>query len=249
MKKYSRTIRRLREKDNKIVKFKDDMDALVSSEEFITQFRGYVEDIARFRKVNGRKFLRSTEYASIGILDMNDVYQEAYLAFLEAYNNLNWGKISEVHENERGAVIWSFLKKSTALNLNKSLRQKKDGVRVPERIMFETDNANLELVTSLFGHLERVFSNNAQEVAMTPWEQELTGLFLESHMDDVLDLKKNGTRNLKGIERHTIKAFFGIDQPRQTLRELGKYYGINESTVRVLKIQLLLPYFYLPPAS
>ena len=87
MKRYSFRVRDLREADNKSVRFNDELDVLITSEEFINTFRGYIEDFARYKRVGGRKKLRSTGYAAIGILTMNDLYQEAYLAFFEAYES------------------------------------------------------------------------------------------------------------------------------------------------------------------
>lgn len=166
MKRYSFKTRELREADNEIVRFNEEIDVLITSEEFNNAFRGYIEDIARFKKAGGRKFMRPTDYPAVGIMDMNDLYQEAYLAFFEAYKNYK----ESVDNFEDGAAIWSYLKKSTILNFEKSIRANKDGVRVPERVYFDGSKEiknNLDLITSLFGHLERVFSNNAVEVATT----------------------------------------------------------------------------------
>ena len=228
MKRYSFNVRKLRDEDNKIVKFHEQADVLITSEEFITNFRGYVEDFARFKTVNGRKYLRSTEYAAIGIMDINDLYQESYLAFFEAYSRYK----DRAHDFDSGGEIWSFLKKTTILNFEKSLRAKKDGVRTPERVYF---GGAENLVTKLFSQLEKVFFKNQEDVALTKWETELTGMFLEVHMDEHLDLTRNGNRDLKKNERAIIKALYGIDQPRKTYAEVSEYYGVGQSTVRKVK--------------
>ena len=235
MKRYSYKIKRMREADMKVIRFKDEMDAIISSEDFINNFKGYIEDIALFKTVKGRKFMRSTQYAAIGIMDQNDIIQEAYLAFIEAYNNLDWNKIGEAHEREQGAVIWGFLKKSTVLNLERQLRNQKDGVRIPEHQLFKTKSINTNLVTTLFSQLDKVFFKNQEDVALTSWETDLTGAFLEVHMDEYLDLTRDGNRDFKKNERVIIKALFGIDQPVQTYKELSEHYGISQSTIRKVK--------------
>ena len=234
MKKYSRKIREMREADNKIVKFFED-DVLITSEEFINAFRGYIEDIAVFKTDGKRKFFRSTEYAAIGIMDMNDVYQEAYLAFLEGYRNLDWNKINELHESERGGMIWSFLKKSTILNLERQLRDKKDGVRVTEWALFNSQSVNTNLLTTLFSQIEKVFFRNQEDVALTKYETDLVGYFLEVHMDDYLDLTRSGKRDIKKNERAILKGLYGIDQPVMTYKELSDFYQISQSTIRKIK--------------
>ena len=251
MKKYSYTIRRKREADAKMVSvikkgdelvreqvgpadrapsYEGEITAIISSEEFINNFKGYVEDIALFKTVKGRKYMRSTEYAAVGIMDQNDLIQEAYLAFLEAYANVDWGKVKEEADSE-GAMVWSFIKKTMILNFERSLRQQKDGVRIPEYMQIGTEN----LVTKLFSQLEKVFFRNQEDVALTSWETDLTGAFLEVHMDEYLDLTRNGNRDFKKNERAILKALFGIDQPVKTYKEVSEYYNISQSTIRKVK--------------
>ena len=234
MKKYSYTIRRKREADMKIVRFKDEADSIISSEEFINNFKVYVEDIALFKAVKGRKFMRSTEYAAVGIMDQNDLIQEAYLAFLEAYASVNWDKV-EKEADSKGAMVWTFIKKTMILNFERNIRQQKDGVRIPEYMQIGTEN----LVTKLFSQLEKVFFRNQEDVALTAWETDLTGAFLEVHMDEYLDLKKSGGRNFKGIEREIIKRTYGIDGVKLTLKEISEIYNVSHSTIRVIKNRAL----------
>jgi len=236
MKRYSFRIREIREADNKIIKFKDDVDALISSEKFINEFRGYIEDIARTKRVNGRKFARSTEYAAIGILDINDLYQEAYLAFFEAY--AKYKEDENKFEND-GARVWSFLKKTTVLNFERQIRTVKDGIRVPERANFESNSINTNFLTKMFSQLEKVFFRNQEDVALTKWETDLVGAYLDVHFDEYLDLKKSGERNFKGIERILIKEFYGLDAPRKTSKELAQSLKISPSTVDVVRKRAL----------
>ena len=186
--------------------------------------------------------MRTMDYASVGILDRNDVMQEAYLAFLEAYNNLDWNKVNDVHDSEKGALIWGFLKKSTSQKLETNIRASKDGIRVPDREMFlradspnKKESANFDMVTKLFGSLEVAFANNVEDLATSKWDTDLTGYFLEVHMDEYLDLTRGGKRDLHKNERDVIKALYGIDQVRMTYKELSDYYKVSESTIRKVK--------------
>ena len=233
MKRYNHKVRDLRQADNKIVRFKEDMDVLISSSEFNEKFRGYIEDIALYKRANGYKFRRPMDYAAVGIMDQNDVIQEAYLAFLEAYNNIDWNKV-----NGEAAILWGFLKKSTILNLERQLRDKKDGIRIPEWALFSGD-MNTNFLTKLFSRLEVAFSNNVMEVAESKWDTDLTGYFLEVHMDEVLDLKKSGERNLKGIERLIVRDSYGIDTVKKSSKELAEKFKISPSTIDVVRKRAL----------
>ena len=203
------------------------MDVLITSDKFINEFKGYIEDIALYKTVKGRKYRRSTDYAAIGIMTVNDLIQEAYLAFLEAYSKVDFTK--------DGGEIWSYLKKTTILNLEIQLRGKKDGIRITQYEMFKDGSVNTNVLTGIFGKLEEMFSKNAEEVSLTKWESDLTCSFLDMHFDEYLDLKKNGKRNLKGIERFVMRNFYGLDGPRMSSKEIGSQFGISESTVGVIK--------------
>ncbi len=231
----------------KVTSYGEDMDALITSDKFISEFKGYVEDIAMFKttKDRGTKRYRNMDYASVGILDRNDIVQESYLAFLEAYNKFKEldkkGKFNHPDE-ERGAAIWSYLKSSTAKNLEYQIREVKDGIRVPEReysLRADSPNktapAEYNFITKLFGSLEAVFSNNVEEVATSKWDTDLTGYFLEVHMDEFLDLTRGGKRDLMKNEREVLKALYGIDQVKMTYKEVSDYYQISESTIRSVK--------------
>ena len=225
MKKYSRRIKSLREADNKITRFKEELDVLITSEEFQEKFRGYVEDLARYKSVDKRKYARSTDYAAIGIMDSNDMYQEAYLAFLEAYENVDFDK--------EGGEIWTFLKKTTTLNLERQIRSSKDGIRTPERAYFESQNTNV--LTGIFGNLEQMFSKNAEEVSLTKWETDLVGAFMDVHFDEYLDLTREGNRDIRKNERAILKSLYGLDEPRLTYAELSETYRLGQGTIRQVK--------------
>ena len=235
MKRFSHNIRKLRTADNKIIKFKEEMDVLITSEEFIKKFRVYIEDIAMFKTVKGRKYRRSTDYAAIGIMDVNDIIQEAYLAFFEAYQSY----LESKDNFDDGGAIWAYLKKTTILNLDRQIRFKKDGIRITERALFESNSVNTNLLTTLFSQLDKVFFRNQEDTALTKWESDLTCSFLDVHFDDFLDLKKNGKRNSKGIERFVMRNFYGLDGKRMSSREIGDYFNISESTVGVIKKRAL----------
>lgn len=246
MKSYNYSTRRfidtttglnINDKERSEVKFfKEELDALITSNEFIEAFKKYVNDIAMYKSVDGRKYMRQMDYASVGVLDRNDVVQEAYLAFLEAYRKY---KEKPDGDFENGAAVWGYLKKSTALNLERQIRNAKDGIRIPENALFESKSVNTNFLTKLFGSLEVAFANNEDEVSMTPYDSDLVGAFLEVHMDEYLDMTRGGNRDLFKRERETLKALYGIDRPSMTYAELEEYQKIPQPTIRQVKKRAL----------
>ena len=110
-------------------------DSIIDSKTFADQWEPYIRDIALFKEHKGRKYFRSQEYASIGVMDRNDLMQEAYLAFLNAYEQVNWNSIESAKNPE--AELWSYLKKRTILDTNIAIRNNKDGMRITQYGLYQ----------------------------------------------------------------------------------------------------------------
>ena len=241
MKQYSHKTRKLNELSMKNGSKIYDVDALMSSKEFAEVWEPYVSNIGLTKESNGKRHYRSQEYASIGIMDRNDLIQEAYTCFLEAYANVDWKAIEKSSNPE--AALWSYLKKRTVFRVQSSIWGNKDGMRLTDyaikKAKKEENTDNMKVITSLFSQLDKVFFRNQEDTAVTKWETDLLGYFLESKMDDYLDIKADGSRNYMGIEREVISRFYGIDTPTETLKEIGESYEKDASTMRKVKQRAL----------
>ena len=141
-----------------------------TKDEWIKKWSEHIEFLATKKENNS---FRATAYDSIGILDRNDLMQEAYLAFLTAWNNVKWNEVNDAVNPD--AFLWGFLKKSANLNLAKQIRKSKDGVRTPERVM---ENGAMRVYTSLFHQLDRMWLQTADDIGMPNYEAEILGFFL-----------------------------------------------------------------------
>ena len=139
---------------------------------------------------------------------------------------------------ENDAAAWSYIKKTTMMNLSISIRDKKDGMRVTQWGLFQSkknEGNNMQSITSLFHKLDEMFMKNYEDVVTSKWETDLLGYFLEVHMDEYLDLTFKGERNLKGTERTILRGLFGIDEEIKTYQELAEMLNISQSTLRSVK--------------
>ena len=234
MKKYSIKTRTLKKMDDQLIKFKDQDDVLMTSEEFLSKYKVFIDDIALFKEIEGKKRFRSQEYASIGIMDRNDLIQEAYLSFFEAYNSVDWKQINKSNNPE--ASLWGYLKKKTIFDLGIAIRSKKDGVKLTQWAIFQSKEAkeskNVKFITTLFARMDEVIIKNIEDTALTKYETDLLGYFLDVHLDEFLDLNFKGERNWKGIERDVIRMFYGIESARLTTKEIAKVYHVSDSTIK-----------------
>ena len=250
MKQYSRKVSEIHSESLSLLKTTTKEmfeNSIMDSKTFAQDWEPFIRDLGLVKEANGKRYYRSQEYSSIGVMDRNDLIQEAYTCFLEVWSKIDWKKVNELPEAEQRPYIWSWVKKSTMRRINDNILALKDGIRIPHRELYyesykdrkqTREGGNLNNITSLFNHLERVFEKNEAETAITKWETDLLGYFLETKLDDYLDMK-SGKRNMMGIEREVIKRFYGIDNPVETLKEIGDYYKKDASTMRKVKQRAL----------
>ena len=225
-------------------------DVLMSSKEFTEVYARFIVDLALYERDRRTKAKgpRNLSYAKIGVMNEHDLIQEAYLSFFMAYNNLNRNheKIVNAPDDEKGAIVWGFLKGSTIQKFEERVRESKDGIKVPRRETFDYKDSpnkiggvNTNYLTKTFSQLDKIFFTNQEQSALTNAEQDLMGLFLEVQMDKYLDVKKNGEVNPKGIERDVLKRLFGIDCAEEGYSTLEEDYKKSVTTLAKVKQRAL----------
>lgn len=257
MKQYSYKIQKLREEDQKknisdlpmiqllrrelgkVGDWEPNPSLIMSSEEFEKYWRVYIDNIALFKETNdGKKKYRTQDYAAIGILDKNDLIQEAYTTFLEVYSKIDWEKVSEVHEEERAPFIWAWIKKTMKNRLMDNLRNQKDGIKVPHREVFNEKGKKIHNITGLFHMLDKMYMYKEDDLGLPRYETELIGFILEEVMDDSLDLNTKGEKKKSGIEKFVLMNIMGIDGA-MTYNELSDYFGVSKQSLMSVKKRAL----------
>ena len=219
----------------------DAMETLISSSDFCETWEKHIRDIADFKtKRNGVKTFRNTTYSAIGCLDKNDLLQETRLAFLKAYKNVNWDKLKELPEDEQQPTLWGFLKGSTMQNLDRQIREVKDGIKVPEWDTFsasksvkENGGVNTNHLTQLFNKMDVIFAEEKYNGDIPNYQNELLGYFI----DDVIEGEFPGVKNV--IKKDVLRGLFGLEDELMTYKDLGEYYQKSQSTVRKVKERAL----------
>ena len=164
------------------------------------------------------------DYSKIGILNAEDLLQEAYLIFLQAWEKIDWGKIEGSNEPEN--VLWAFLSKRIKDRLKRQVNVYVSGIRIPEsqrRIQEEWFGIE-SLFPVFFGRFEQP---NTGEV--TSWAIEKLAYALDQVMDEHLSFE----------EAQLLKKFYGVDYEKSTLRELAEDFNKNESALQNMKHRAL----------
>ena len=142
------------------------------------------------------------EYASIGVLDINDLISAGNYGLCASWNKINWDEIAEAPEPD--AQLWSFLKKRIKWEIRREIDKYSTHIKVPRRKLEEMrkemsfeDQIFVDLFPTFF---DTHFAEYSEE--MRPWDQEQ----LLDVLNDVIS---------KYIPNHKhqdiLKLRFGID--------------------------------------
>ena len=175
-------------------------------------YKAHQENIKQFSKGVGRYYkgviqIANTfnrEYASIGILDINDLISAGNIGLLEAWNNIDWEKITESDCPE--AKLWSFIKIRIKGEIRREIDKYSSFINLPinkqeqQRKLSQYDDASKVFVTLFPNFFDTAFPDYAEE--MRPWDQERLGDLLD-------DIFFNYIREHE--HREILKLSFGID--------------------------------------
>ena len=193
---YNRNLRDLRSLDKTILK---------------NTYYSWVMDIA-----NGFP----TDQVSVGCLDRNDIMQECFLAFENAWNNLDWDAIHVTNEEDQSKIIWSYIKKSIKLKVRNRITYVKDGIRT-----YSVDGARLG--KSVDDFLSILF-DNFYEDSIPIWEEPVSLWDIEmlaKGLDEAMRAK------LKDNTRVILEMFYGIDTDRMSAKEIADYQQTTPKAV------------------
>ena len=193
---YNRNLRDLRSLDKTILK---------------NTYYSWVMDIA-----NGFP----TDQVSVGCLDRNDIMQECFLAFENAWNNLDWDAIHVTNEEDQPKIIWSYIKKSIKLKVRNRITYVKDGIRT-----YSVDGTRLG--KSVDDFLSILF-DNFYEDSIPIWEEPVSLWDIEmlaKGLDEAMRAK------LKDNTRVILEMFYGIDTDRMSAKEIADYQQTTPKAV------------------
>ena len=98
----------------------------------------------------------SKEYAAIGVLDLNDLTQEGYLALLISWRNIKWKIINDIKNKvEKQKAISKYLKKSIKGIISDRIKTNADGVKKPIKGIW--DNKEQKKVSDGFSFVTKLF--------------------------------------------------------------------------------------------
>lgn len=167
------------------------------------------------------------EYPSIGILDMNDLIQAGNLHLIQAIKALDWDRINAAHEDERRAMIWSYIKRRVKNGIRKEIDYYKDSMRTHRSDGSKRSNAPLDNhLTMLFpDFFEGDYAHIIDEESDSSWDIEQLAMGLDRAMREILSDK----------ERMILEASYGIDCEKVSIKELANVWKMSEIGIKKSK--------------
>ena len=160
------------------------------------------------------------EYASIGTLDLNDLIQICNYHLVVAWNNFDWSRIDNVHENHKQATVWKYVKKSVMFELRREINLYKDSMRTvrkgdpARKISIKGKTSEDSFLTELFpDFFNEQFFGFIEDVD-TSWDTEMKAKGLDHLMREVLTIK----------QKHIVEMAYGIDCEKVTRKEIASIY-------------------------
>lgn len=179
----------------------------------------------------------SKEYSSIGIMNINDLIQEASYALVKSWKNINWEYINSIEDPlDRKKSVTNYLKKSIKGLVKDEIKKNMDGTKKPIKGIW--DNETKTRRTDMFGFLSILFPNWFDNNVLTLIEDEVydydyeqLGQYIETWL-------------AKHVPKHAtmLLMLFGIDdvysQPK-TIAEIANKFMMKPEAVRKQKERLI----------
>ena len=179
--------------------------------------------------IYAKKIASDRDFCHTGILDRNDVTQEAYKEVLEALNRIDWDKMRELPEEEMKAHVWAYVKKSFKLRLENRINILKDPIRsvkmngMPYDVE-EEDHIDLVFVPEYFD-TDVPFDYDVNLDGISSYQNERLGVALEKVMGEHLDYN----------EVRVLNRSFGLDMDKMTMKEIAADLGFSIRKVERIK--------------
>ncbi len=163
------------------------------------------------------------EYPRIGIIDTNDLIQESSLAFLSAWEQLDWEWINGLTEEERPAAIWGYLKRRITDRVKRAINNNRNGVRVPEYLLGAKEDTLQQAFEVLFPDFFKLeYRKGDIQDDVSAWDIEMLAIGLDEALDNALSFK----------EKDILYRTYGIDCEKQNQQEIAKHYKMSHGSVR-----------------
>ena len=179
----------------------------------------------------------SKDYSAIGVMNINDLNQEAFLALLTAWKNIDWAYINKLESKlDRNKTVNKFLSISIKGIIGDRIKENIDGSGRPIKGVW--NNKDKKRHTNGFGFISVLFpqwfDNDVISILDNEtydYDYDKLGEYLEGWLKKYIPKYHN-----------MMKMFYGLDdvysKPKK-IADIARYYGGNMESIKKQKQRLL----------
>ena len=173
------------------------------------------------------------EYASIGVLDVNDLIAAGNIGLVNAWNKIDWEIIG--NSTEPDASLWSYIKKRIKWEIRREIDKHSQHISTPINKV-EKMRKNMSFEDQIFCDLFPNFFDTAFPdyiENMRPWDQEQLTDVLNSLIDKYIHNHKH---------QEILKLSYGIDtidDKPVAIKQLAERFNMSEIGIKKIRSRSL----------
>jgi len=179
----------------------------------------------------------SKDYSAIGVMNINDLNQEGFLALLTAWKNIDWSYINKLESKlDRSKTVSKFLSISIKGIIGDRIKENIDGSGRPIKGVW--NNKDKKRHTNGFGFISVLFpqwfDNDVISILDNEtydYDYDKLGEYLEGWLKKYIPKYHN-----------MMQMFYGLDdvysKPKK-IADIAKYYGSTTESIKKQKQRLL----------
>ena len=179
----------------------------------------------------------SKDYSAIGVMNINDLNQEAYLALLTAWSNIDWAYINKLESKlDKNKTVSKFLSISIKGIVGDRIKENVDGSGRPIKGVW--NNKDKKRHTNGFGFISVLFPQWFDSDVIAVVEDDIYNYEHDKLGDYLIGWLKKYIPKYSGM----MQMFYGLDdiysKPKK-IAEIAKYYSGNIESIKKQKQRLL----------
>jgi hypothetical protein len=179
----------------------------------------------------------SKEYSAIGVMNINDLNQEGYLALLTAWKNIDWSYINKLEKLiDKRKTISKYLSISIKGIISDRIKENIDGSGRPIKGIW--NNKDKKRYTNGFGFISVLFPHWFDDDVISMMDNEV----YDYNYDKLGEYLEGWLKKYVPKYYTMIQMFYGLDdiysKPKK-LAEIARFYGTNMESVKKQKQRLI----------
>ena len=179
----------------------------------------------------------SKEYSAIGVMNINDLNQEGYLALLTAWKNIDWSYINKLEKLiDKRKTISKYLSISIKGIISDRIKENIDGSGRPIKGVW--NNKDKKRHTNGFGFISVLFPQWFDSDVISIMDNEV----YDYNYDKLGEYLEGWLKKYVPKYYTMIQMFYGLDdiysKPKK-LAEIARFYGTNMESVKKQKQRLI----------